>query len=122
MTTAIRSDVSILNLAARLAIALAIAVLAVGALSINAVGAQSAGCADGPFAGATALDSDGDGVNDGDEVLAGTDQCDPASTPVTVCGAFVASYDAATADTDGDGVVDRVETVSYTHLTLPTKA
>lgn len=56
-------------------------IFAVAHLMIGSAGAQSSGCPNGPFEGATALDSDGDGVNDGDEVLAGTDECDPASTP-----------------------------------------
>ena len=43
------------------------------------VGAQSGGCPGGPFPGATATDSDGDGVSDADELAAGTDECDPTS-------------------------------------------
>ncbi|MGI9608230.1 MAG: thrombospondin type 3 repeat-containing protein [Acidimicrobiales bacterium] len=41
--------------------------------------AQSGGCPNGPFAGATPTDSDGDGVSDADEILAGSDECDPTS-------------------------------------------
>ena len=97
------------RITSRLVVATLLATLGLGFLTIGSAGAQSAGCTGGPYDGATALDSDGDGVNDSDEVRAGTGECDPASTPTAVCGEYVASYDASTADTDGDGHTDAAE-------------
>jgi|GEM_PF-4284800 len=97
------------RITSRLLVATLLATLGLGFLAIGSAGAQSAGCTGGPYDGATALDSDGDGVNDSDEVRAGTGECDPASTPSAVCGEYVANYDAATADTDGDGHTDAAE-------------
>lgn len=108
MTTS-RGNVLTIHLAIRMAAALVVTVLAVGSLSIGVAGAQSAGCTGGPYAGATSLDSDGDGVNDGVEVQAGTDECDPDSTPTSICGEWVANYNAGTADTDADGHTDADE-------------
>ena len=89
--------------------------LVVSFLSIQPVAAQpSGGCTGGPFAGATDLDGDGDGVNDADEVVAGTDACDPAAAPTPVCSGFVVDYDASVADTDADGVTDAAETAAGT--------
>lgn len=93
-------------------------ILAILALSLagfaSPAAAQSSGCAGGPFDGATATDSDGDGVSDGDEVAAGTDECDPAEAPTNVCGNWVTGYDATTADTDADGHTDAAETSAGT--------
>ncbi len=97
------------RITSRLVVATLLATLGLGFLSLGTAGAQSAGCTGGPYDGATALDSDGDGVNDSDEVRAGTGECDPASTPTAVCGTFVANYDPATADTDNDGHTDAAE-------------
>ena len=68
----------------------------------------SSGCAS-TFADATTSDSDGDGVSDAAEVVAGTDDCNPDDTPTLVCGEFVANYDLSTADTDSDGFTDAAE-------------
>ena len=68
----------------------------------------SSGCGS-TFAGATTSDSDGDGVSDAAEVVAGTDDCNPDDTPTLVCGEFVANYDLSTADTDSDGFTDAAE-------------
>lgn len=112
MTAMSRGNVFTIQLAMRMVIALVLAVLAVGSLSIAAAGAQSAGCTGGPYDGATAADSDGDGVDDGTEVRAGTDECNPNSTPTSVCGDWVANYNPATADTDADGHTDAAETTA----------
>lgn len=109
MTATSGGNVHSSRVTSRIMVATLIATLALGFLSIGTASAQSAGCAGGPYDGATALDSDGDGVNDADEVRAGTDGCDPASTPTAICGTFVANYDAATADTDDDGHTDAAE-------------
>ncbi len=82
--------------------------------------AQSGGCAGGPFAGATTLDSDGDGVNDSDEVSSGTDECDPNSTPTFVCGGYVNGYNAAAFDSDNDSYTDAAETAAGTDPCDPT--
>lgn len=76
--------------------------------------AQSGGCPGGPFDGATTLDSDGDGVNDSDEVASGTDECDPNSTPTFVCGGYVSNYDAAAFDSDNDSHTDAEEIAAGT--------
>jgi len=75
---------------------------------------SSGGCEGGPFTGATTLDSDGDGVNDSDEVASGTDECDPNSTPSLVCGVYVASYTASSFDFDNDGHTDADEIAAGT--------
>lgn len=94
---------------------IAIAAFLVGVIALQQpAGAQSGGCAGGPFVGSTTLDSDGDGVNDADEIVSGTNECDPASTPVRVCGDFVASYDPATFDFDNDGDNDAAERAAGT--------
>jgi hypothetical protein len=94
--------------AAMVLVAVAIVALA-SVAAIGPVSAQSGGCAGGPYAGATPTDSDGDGVSDADELLSGTDECDPGDAPVEVCGNLVTNYDPATADSDGDGFTDAVE-------------
>lgn len=71
-------------------------------------GAQSGGCT-GSYADATALDSDGDGVSDSDEIQTGTDECDPSSTPELVCGEYVTPYDSSSFDADNDGYSDAME-------------
>ena len=90
----------------------AIAALVLGVVAtaqpVSAQSGGSSGCGS-TFAGATTSDSDGDGVSDAAEVVAGTGECDPADTPTSVCGAFVANYDASTADTDSDGFTDAAE-------------
>ena len=77
---------------------------------------------------AATADTDGDGFTDAAEIAAGTDQCDsssvisagaaqaPATTvaTTTVCGVAVANYNAATADTDGDGQTDAAEIAAGT--------
>ncbi len=89
--------------------AMAAATLVAALILVAPAGAQSGGCEGGPYPGATATDSDGDGVSDADEVVNGTDECDPNDAPMQVCGDWVVGYDASTADTDGDGFTDAVE-------------
>ena len=94
------------------------AALAVSFLSIQAAGAQlnSAGGCDATFAGATATDSDGDGVSNADELTVGTNPCDPAEAPSAVCGDFVVGYNPSIADSDGDTFTDAVEAALGTCL------
>ena len=97
----------------------AIAALVLGVVAtaqpVSAQSGGSSGCGS-TFADATTSDSDGDQVSDAAEVVAGTDECDPADTPTSVCGAFVANYDSSTADTDGDGFTDAAEILSLIHI------
>lgn len=88
-------------------------IFAISAFLAGSAGAQSGGCT-GTFAGATALDSDGDGVSDAVETQTGTDVCDPGSVPSLVCGEYISGYDAANFDADNDGVSDADETAAGT--------
>ena len=63
----------------RIVLVLAAVLLVASMVLAGPVGAQSGGCEGGPFPGATPTDSDGDGASDAEEILAGTDECDPTS-------------------------------------------
>ena len=97
----------------RIVLVLAAALLVASIGFAGPAGAQSGGCDGGPFPGATPTDSDGDGASDAEEVLAGTDECDPTSV---VAGTAAAAQPPVLALTGPSGAI----VLAYAGLVLVT--